>query len=121
LGNNIIEHLGDVELGKSIHIFIRNQQNAVVGGVTANCFDGWMYIATLWVEKSLRNLRYSTRLMHLLEDEAIHSGCSHAHVDTYSFEAKPFYERLGYESFATLKDYPKGHCKYFLTSDVNWT
>jgi len=25
-----------------------------------------------------------------------------------------FYEKLGYELFATLEDYPPGHCKYFL-------
>jgi hypothetical protein len=52
--------------------------------------------------------------MTLLEDEAIRRGCKHAHVDTLSFEARPFYEKLGYELFATLEDYPEGYCKYFL-------
>jgi len=114
LGNNILEHLGDVELGRSLRLFIRNQANEVVGGVIANCFGGWMYIALLWVEKSLRNQGYGTQLMHLVEEEAVQLGCENAHVDTYSFEARPFYERLGYELFATLEDCPKGHCKYFL-------
>jgi hypothetical protein len=50
----------------------------------------------------------------LLEQEAKRLGCKHAHVDTYSFEARPFYERRGYELFATLEDYPKGHRKHFL-------
>jgi hypothetical protein len=35
-------------------------------------------------------------------------------VDTYSFEAKPFYEKLGYEVYGVLEDYPEEHCKYFL-------
>jgi GNAT superfamily N-acetyltransferase len=114
LGNNIIEHIGNVELGRSLMIFVRNRADEVMGGVIANCFGGWVYISLLWIEKSLRNLGYGTRLMHLVEAEAIQCGCQNAHVDTYSFEAKPFYERLGYEVFATLDDYPKGYCKYFL-------
>lgn len=114
LGNNILEHLGNVELGRSIKIFLRNPQNQVVGGVIANCFGGWVYIALLWVEQSLRNRGYGAQLMRLIEAEAIQLGCHHAHLDTYRFEARPFYERAGYELFATLEDYPPGHCKYFL-------
>jgi len=114
LGNNILEHLGQVELGRALRIFLRNQANEVVGGVVANCFGGWVYIALLWIEKSLRNRGYGTRLMQLVEAEAIQLGCQNAHVDTYSFEAQPFYERLGYELFATLENYPPDHCKYFL-------
>ncbi len=114
LGNNIIQHIGKVELGRSIKIFIRNKADEVVGGVTAHCFGGWVYISLLWVEESLRNLGYGTRLMQLVEAEAMQLGCQNAHVDTFSFEAKPFYERLGYELFAALEDYPKGHFKYFL-------
>ena len=114
LGNNILEHLGKVELGRPIRIFLRNPRDEVVGGVIANCFGGWVYIALLWVEKSLRNQGYGTRLMELLEAEAVQYGCQHAHLDTYSFEARPFYERLGYVLFATLEDYPEGYCKYFL-------
>lgn len=113
LGNNILEHLGNVELGSTFKIFLRDQAGQVVGGAIANCFGGWMYISLLWVEKTLRNLGHGTRLMQLVEAEAIEYGCQNAHVDTYSFEAGPFYERLGFELFATLEDYPPGYCKYF--------
>jgi GNAT superfamily N-acetyltransferase len=114
LGNNILEHLGSVELGKSLKIFLRDHAGNVVGGVIADCFGGWVYISLLWVQKSLRNLGYGTQLMQMIESEAIQLGCTNAHVDTYSYEARPFYEKLGYELFATLDDYPKGFCKYFL-------
>jgi len=114
LGNNIIKQIGDVELGKSIKIFIRNKADEVVGGVIANVFGGWVYISLLWIEESLRNRGYGTRLVNLVETEATELGCQYAHVDTYSFEAKPFYERLDYKLFATLEDYPKGYSKYFL-------
>ena len=118
LGSNILEHLGNVELGQPIKIFIQDQETRVVGGVIANCFGGWMYISLLWVEKLIRNLGYSSRLMQMAEAEATQLGCTHAHVDTYSFEARPFYEKQGYELFAILEDYPPGHCKYFLKKSL---
>ena len=114
LGNNIYEHLGSVELGKPIKIFLQDQSGKVMGGVIADCFGGWVYISLLWVDKALRNLGYGTQLIQMVETEAIQLGCRHAHLDTYSFEARPFYERLGYELFATLNDYPPGYKKYFL-------
>jgi GNAT superfamily N-acetyltransferase len=114
LGNNIFEHLGTIELEKSLKIFIMDRTGNVVGGVIADCFGGWVYISLLWMEKSLRNRGYGTQLMQMAEAEAIQLGCTHAHLDTFSYEARPFYEKLGYELFATLEDYPPGYKKYFL-------
>jgi len=35
-------------------------------------------------------------------------------LETYSFQARSFYERLGYEVFGTLDGCPRGHDKFFL-------
>lgn len=114
LGRNILKHLGDVELGKSLRIFLRDRENKTFGGIAADLFGGWVYISLLWVDENLRNLGYGSELLNRLESEAIQLGCKYAHVDTYSFEARPFYEKAGYEVFGKLDDYPPGHCKYFL-------
>ncbi|RDE13683.1 MAG: N-acetyltransferase [Candidatus Thorarchaeota archaeon] len=114
LGNNIVEKTGIAELGRPIYIFVRNSQKEIVGGVVGQVFGGWLYVSLLWVDKSIRGRGYGTRLMHMAEEKATSMGCTDVHLDTYSFEAKPFYERLGYEVFATLEDYPRGHRKYFL-------
>jgi len=53
-------------------------------------------------------------LLGVIEAEAVRSGCRYAHLDTYSFEARPFYEKHGYSLFAALDDYPVGFRKYFL-------
>jgi len=114
LGRNIQEQIGDVQLGGSVRIFIRDRQDRVVGGIVADLFGGWAYISLLWIDEPLRNRGLGTRLVSMLEQEVLRLGCTHAHLDTYSFEARPFYESLGYELFATLEDYPPGHCKHFL-------
>jgi len=114
LGRNILKHLGNVELGKSIRIFLHDGENKTVGGIAGDIFGGWIYISLLWVDEAQRNQGYGTQLLKRLEAEAVQLKCKYAHLDTYSFEAKPFYERAGYELFAKLEDYPAGHCKYFL-------
>ncbi len=118
LGTNIVERTGITELGRSIGVLLKNKSDETVGGVVGNAFGGWLYISVLWVDKSLRNKGYGTRLMDLIELEAVKIGCTNVHLDTYSFEACPFYVKLGYEVFAVLDDYPKGHSKYFLKKQL---
>jgi hypothetical protein len=41
-------------------------------------------------------------------------GCHSAWLDTFEFQARGFYERLGYSCFAELRDYPPGFARYFM-------
>jgi hypothetical protein len=50
----------------------------------------------------------------MVENEAVKLECKYAYLDTFSFEARPFYEKHGYELFATLDNYPEGYSKHFL-------
>ncbi|MFX0095469.1 MAG: GNAT family N-acetyltransferase [Candidatus Hodarchaeota archaeon] len=118
LGNNILKQLGQVELGKPIRIFIKSKKDEVVGGISASVFGNYVYIELLWIEESLRNKGYGTKLLNMIETEAKELGCKYAHADTYSFEARPFYEKNGYTLFGTLDDYIEGHSKYFLRKNL---
>ena len=95
-----------------------NADGVVVGGIDGLVFGGWLYVKLLWVEASLRGRGHGTRLLRRMEEEAVRLGCTHAHLDTYSFEARPFYEKNGYEVFATLDDFPPGHQKHFLRKEL---
>jgi hypothetical protein len=48
------------------------------------------------------------------EREAMARRCRNAWLDTFEFQARGFYERLGYSCFGELKDYPKGFSRYFM-------
>ena len=50
--------------------------------------------------------------------KAIERGCTNAHLDTFSFQARPFYEKLGYRVFGTLENHPAGHQHYFMTKSL---
>jgi hypothetical protein len=61
--------------------------------------------------------------MSRAESEAVARGCHGAWLDTFEFQARPFYERLGYVCFGELEDYPVGSARYFmrklLSSEAN--
>ena len=118
LGQNILAKLGAVELFKRIKIFLHDEDNQVKGGITSSVFGGWVYVEMLWVTASLRGQGYGSQLLARLEDEARQLGCRHAHLDTFSFEARPFYEKAGYQVYAELQDYPPGHSKIYLKKDL---
>lgn len=82
--------------------------------VRALAKSGWVYIALLWVKETMRNKGRGTKLLNMMEQEAVKLGCKYAHLDTYSFEAEPFYEKNGYTLFAMLENYPEGYSKHFL-------
>jgi GNAT superfamily N-acetyltransferase len=118
LSENILKNCGPIGLGKAIRIFLQDPEGAVVGGIDGLAFGGWVYVKLLWVDAALRGHGHGTTLLRRMEEEAARLGCRNAHLDTYSFEARPFYERNGYEVFATLDDFPPGHKKHFLRKQL---
>ena len=66
------------------------------------------------VRQAVRGQRWATRLMDQAEAYAVERHCHAVSLDTHSFQARPFYEKRGYEVFAELDAYPKGHKKFFL-------
>lgn len=99
-------------------VFLRDQQEVILGGVLAKAGRGWLHINTLWVDPSVRGQGYGTKLMAAAEAEALRRGCHSAYLDTFSFQARPFYERCGYEVFGTLEDFPVGHQRFFMRKSL---
>jgi ribosomal protein S18 acetylase RimI-like enzyme len=103
---------------RGLGIFIRDEMGKMAGGLHGYTHWGWLFISHLWVAEELRGQGYGTRLVTLAEEEASRRGCQHAHLDTYDFQALGFYQKLGYEVFGVLEDYPSGHTRYFLQKHV---
>ena len=86
----------------------------MVGGLLGETNVGWLFVAALWVAERFRGRGIGTALLAEGEAEARRRECIGVYLDTYSFQARPFYERLGYELFGTLPDCPPGGAKYYL-------
>ena len=55
--------------------------------------------------------------MQLAESESITRGCHSAWLDTFEFQARAFYERIGYVCFGELPDYPVGFSRFFMKKE----
>ena len=97
-----------------VNLLVKNRRGEVLGGVIAIAWGGWLSISLVWVDEALRGRGWATRLMDQAEAIGRERGCLSACLDTHSFQARPFYEKRGYEVFGTLDDYPAGHQKFFL-------
>ena len=96
-------------------VFARSPvDGALLGGVSAHVNWTWLHIGLVWVAESHRHRGLGSKLLAAIERAAIERGCTHAHLDTFSYQARPFYERHGYRVFATLDDYPPGHQRFYL-------
>ena len=101
-----------------LNFFLRDEHGEVLGGVMGNLWGDWMYLAYVWVDRSLRGHGHATRMLVAAEEQAIARGCSNAFLDTFSFQARPLYEKLGYELFGVEEDHPKGHQHYLLKKRI---
>jgi len=99
---------------KSLLLLVRDDGRRVVGGLAGFTRWSWLFVDTLWLTDEMRGRGLGSELMRRAEEEAIRRGCRHAYLDTFSFQARGFYERLGYEVFGRLDDFPEGHARYFL-------
>ena len=93
---------------------LRDADGALLGGVLGEVWAGWLHITNLWVSEPLRHRGWAHKLVRAAERFAVARGAHDAYLETFSFQARPLYEQLGYAVFATLEDCPPGHAKYFL-------
>jgi ribosomal protein S18 acetylase RimI-like enzyme len=98
----------------AVSIFLEGAHDEVLGGLLGSIWGGWLHVQFLWVAEPLRGRGHGRRLMQAAERQAIERGCTQAHLETSSFQAPAFYEKLGYEVFGALEDFPPGHTKYFM-------
>lgn len=100
--------------GRPLVIALRDASGQVTGGLWGSTGYEWLFTQLLVVPADGRGTGAGTRLMAMAEQEAVARGCTGAWLDTFEFQARGFYERLGYTCFAELPDYPAGFARYFM-------
>jgi GNAT superfamily N-acetyltransferase len=79
-----------------VNFVLRGERGDVLGGVLGWLWGGWLQVTYLWVAEAARGAGHGTRLMEDAEAYARCMGAVGATVETHSFQARPFYARLGY-------------------------
>ena len=113
-----VERIGDPG-EEQVGIFVRDAAGGVVGGLVGLIRWKWLYIAKLWLPDELRGRGLGTRLIRAAEEHARRRGCTHASLDTFEYQARPFYEKLGYRVFGTLEGFPPGYRQHYLARTLD--
>lgn len=95
-------------------LVLRDEAGVVVAGLVASTYWSWLDIEDLWVHEVLRGQGMGQALLTLAEAEARRRGCRYAMLTTFSFQARGFYEKLGYTVVGALPEYPPGETYYWL-------
>ncbi|HEY0858035.1 MAG TPA: GNAT family N-acetyltransferase [Albitalea sp.] len=92
--------------------FARTADGTVVGGAVGRTWGACCELQQLWVEPAQRRGGMGTRLVKAFEERAAARGCTTFYLETFSFQARPFYERLGYEIQLEIHGFSPGIVKY---------
>lgn len=92
---------------------IQQPSGVVVGGLWAVSLFRWLHLEMLFVPEPMRGQGIGAALLAAAETEARGRGCIGIYVDTLSFQAVPFYEKMGFSTFGVLDDCPPGHRRLF--------
>jgi N-acetylglutamate synthase-like GNAT family acetyltransferase len=114
LANLVAYNHSQVQRDFKPFILALKQNGKLLGGAECASTWDWMVVKLLWVDQACRKKGHGTKIIELIEKEAIRRKCVGVHLDTYSFQAKDFYLKLGYKVFGLIENHPKGHSRYYL-------
>ncbi len=98
-------HFPDLE-ENSFGLFVRDQKTNILGGLTGKFLFTTCHITYLWLSESIRGKGMGTKLIKQIESEAKILGIENIFLDTYTFQAPGFYEKIGFNDTGRYKDYP---------------
>ncbi len=92
---------------------VRGASGRVVGGLILQSYWNESYVELLWLSDRARGHGAGRELIQEAERRARRRGSRLIHLNTYSFQAPAFYEKMGYRRCGAMSGSPKGARRYF--------
>lgn len=90
----------------------------VCGGIKISNVDLHFFISWLFVDEKYRGQGIGTALMRYAEEQAVLGKCTEIFVDTMSFQATAFYQKMGYAECARITHFYPGYDRVFYRKKV---
>jgi GNAT superfamily N-acetyltransferase len=90
-------------------VVVLRENGKIIGGTVCNFDWGWLYFDNVWIDERQRGRGLGRVIMEASETYAAERGIQSAFLFTTGFQAKPFYESIGYEVFGENPDRPRGY------------
>jgi GNAT superfamily N-acetyltransferase len=97
---------------RALHVFVRDDLNAVTGGAVGRTWGACCELLQLWVREDQRGSGLGRALMQRFEAAAGERGCTLVYLETWSFQAPGFYAKLGYRPVLATRGYSGGCTRY---------
>ena len=104
--------------GRGLALVVRDDAGRAVAAALGHTWSGTCELKQVWVDEPLRRAGLGRALVLRAIAEAEARGCTQLLLDTYSFQAPHFYEKLGFREKFRLDDYPRGHAKIWLLREL---
>ena len=99
---------------RPLNVLLRGEDGNVTGGLWGRTDWGWFGIELLYVPETFRSRGIGAQTVEAAEREARARDCHGAWVNTFGWQARGFYQSLGYALFGELPDCPAGYSRHFL-------
>jgi GNAT superfamily N-acetyltransferase len=110
--------VGDAS-ARTLAILLREPPtDVIVGGLWGRSLWGSMYIDIVFVPEEMRGRGIGTSLLRQAEQEASQRGCRQMWLDTYAFQARAFYEKMGFTVFGRLDGPAPIFPRFFLMKNI---
>jgi len=80
---------------------------------------GTLEIKRLAVHPDYRHKGIGSKLISAAETEAKKRKCSYLSLNTFSYQAPDFYEKLGFIKVGTEEDFPRGFSRLFYQKKID--
>ena len=84
-----------------------------VGGMYGRTSYGMLVIDLVYLPETMRGLDLGSRLLGMMEAEAVARGCRAGFLMTISLQAPGFYAKRGWEEFGRIACDPPGNARVF--------
>ena len=108
----------EVSERKPLAVQVKNDKGDIIAGAAGRSFGNWLMLNTLWVSDELRGQNVGSKILSQFEQAGKARGCSYCLLDTLNFQAKPFYQKHGYQVQWTMENYPKTGSRYYMTKAI---
>jgi GNAT superfamily N-acetyltransferase len=106
--------------GPAFVLVIREEgSDEILGGLSAYNLWGSFYIGLVIAPEAGRGHGLGQELLRRAEEEARRLECRHMWLDTFAFQARPFYERLGFAVFGQINGPSPQYPRYFMFKPLN--
>ncbi len=101
-----------------LNLAVRDVEGKLCGGIVGRTYTDTLYFSVVWMDEPMRGQGHGRALMTKAEEEGRRRGARVAWLTTLSWQARPFYEKLGYRVFGDMPVMGGEHTRYMMRKDL---